>query len=460
MSQLLSRSLILAVVFVAYAPSLLADDWPQWLGPKRNSVWSETGIVRELPKDGPAVRWRYQIASGYSGPAVADGFVFVTDRVLGKGATNPADPFDTKTAIPSTERIHCLDAKTGVKKWQYEYDCPYKISYPAGPRATPAISGGKVYSLGAMGDLICLDEKVGTLIWSKNFPRDYEAKVPTWGFCSHPLVYKDLVICIVGGVINGEGALAIAFDKDTGKEKWKALSAKESGYSSPTLISSGGKDQVVIWHAQAINGLDPLTGKLLWTVGLEPAFGMAIMAPRQVGDKLFAAGIGGTAVVLKLEGEKVTPIWQEVMVKGKEMTPKSIGIYPVNMTPFIENGIIYGADQPGMLRAVELDTGKRLWFTFKPVIGKEAEEEFKGAGSGTTFIVKNGDRFFLFSETGDLIIAKLTPKGYEEISRAKLLEPTGAAFGRKVVWSHPAYANKCGFFRNDKEIICVSLAAE
>jgi outer membrane protein assembly factor BamB len=199
---------------------------------------------------------------------------------------------------------------------------------------------------------------------------------------------------------------------------------------------------------------------LLWSVGLEPAFGMAIMSPRQIGDKLFAAGIGGVAVVLKLEGEKVAPIWQETLIKGKEMIPKPRGIYPVNTTPFVENGIIYGADQPGMLRAVEFETGKQLWFTYKPVIGKEEEEDFRGAVSGTTFIVKNGDRFFLFSETGDLIIAKLSPKGYEEISRAKLLEPTGVAFGRKVLWSHPAYANKCGYFRNDKEIICVSLAAE
>src|SRR5262249_42478107 len=149
-----------------------------------------------------------------------------------------------------------------------------------------------------------------------------------------------------------------------------------------------------------------------------------------------------------------------VAIKGKELIPKSRGVYPVNMTPFVEKDIIYGVDQPGMLRAVELDTGKQLWFTFKPVIGKEEAEDFKGAGSGTAFVVKNGDRFFLFAETGDLIIAKLSPKGYEELSRAKILEPTGAAFGRKVVWSHPAFANKCGFFRNDTEIVCVSLAAE
>ena len=176
---------------------------------------------------------------------------------------------------------------------------------------------------------------------------------------------------------------------------------------------------------------------------------MSIMAPRQQGDKLFAAGIGGAGVVLKLEKQKdetkVTPIWEEVAVKGRELIPKPRGVYPVNMTPFIENGIIYAVDQPGMLRAIELDTGKHLWFSFKPVIGKQEEEDFKGAGSGTAFVVKNGDRFFLFAETGELIIAKLSPKEYEEVSRVKLLDPTGAAFGRKVVWSHPAFANKCAY---------------
>jgi outer membrane protein assembly factor BamB len=456
MSFQLLRCFSFVLLLAAGSGIAQADDWPQWQGANRDSVWSESGVMRALPKVGPKVLWRTPIAPGFAGPAVADGYVFVTDRVLGKGAMNPIDPFDNKMLIASSERVHCLDAKTGKEKWSRSYDCPYKISYPAGPRATPTISGGKVYTLGAMGDLRCLDAVDGTLIWSKNFPKDYAATVPKWGFCCHPLVYKDIVICIGGG----EGSLVVAFDKDTGKEKWKALSAIEPGYSSPSLIKSGGKDQVVIWHAQAINGLDPESGKLIWSVPLEPAFGMSIMAPRQVGDRLFAAGIGGVGVVLKLEAEKVTPIWHEAMVKGKEMIPKPIGLYPVNMSPFIENGIIYGADQPGMFRAVELDTGKKIWFTFKPVIGKEEEEDFRGAGSGTTFIVKNGDRFFLFSETGELIIAKLSKTGYEEISRAKLLEPTGVAFGRKVVWSHPAYANKCGYFRNDKEIICVSLAAE
>jgi outer membrane protein assembly factor BamB len=458
----MTRAAFFALTALALFSSLaVADDWPQWMGPNRDGVWAETGITRALPKTDPKNPWKpvwkVGISSGYSGPAVSGGKVFVTDRVLAKGARNPADPFDTKTKVNSTERVLCLDAKTGAELWKHEYECTYQISYPSGPRCTPTVHDGKVYTLGAMGDLYCLDAKNGKEVWSKNFPRDYAAKAPTWGFCGHPLVFKNLLICVAGG----ESALAVAFDKDTGAEKWKALSARETGYSPPTLIRAGGGDQVAIWHGSAINGLDPLTGKVHWTVGLEPLYSMSIMAPRQHGDHLFAAGIGGAGVVLKLEKDKpaVSVVWQEKADKNIDNTTGR-GVYPVNMTPFIDGGVIYGVDQPGMLRAVELETGKKLWFTHKPVIGKVEAEDYKGAASGTAFVVKNGDHYFLFAETGDLVIAKLSPKEYTEVSRAHLLDPNDRVFGRKVVWSHPAFANKCIFVRNDKEIACYSLAAE
>jgi hypothetical protein len=130
------------------------------------------------------------------------------------------------------------------------------------------------------------------------------------------------------------------------------------------------------------------------------------------------------------------------------------------MTPFIADGVIYGVDQPGQLRAVKLETGERLWSTFKPVIGEEKEEGFQGAGSGTAFVVKNGDRYFIFNEKGELIIARLSPGGYEEVDKAKLLEPSQVVFSRPVVWSHPAFAHQCVFVRNDKELACFSLAAK
>lgn len=462
----LTRTAGIAAGLLALAAAAPAADWPQWMGPNRDDVWPETGVVRTLPKDGPKLVWRAPVGGGYAGPAVAGGRVYVTDKQLKPGATEPKDPFDTKSPVPTVERVLCLDARTGQPVWKHQYDCTYQVSYAAGPRCTPTVSGGKVYSLGTMGDLFCLDAGTGAVVWAKNFPKEYAAKVPMWGYSGHPLVYKNLLVCLVGG----ENALVVAFDKDTGKEAWKAMTTPEPpagpGYSPPTVVTAGGGDQLLIYHSRGLSSLDPLTGQEHWKVPLTAYMGMSIMAPRREGDLLYAGGVFDKSVVVRLDKDapRASVVWIEGQPKGdgKEEPKKAArpdrGLYPVNMTPFVEGGVIYGIDQPGMLRAVDLKTGKHLWATFKPVVGEDKDDDYKGAGSGTAFLTKNGDRFFIFAETGDLVIAKLSLSGYEEVSRAKLLEPSGAAFGRKVVWSHPAYADKCVFARNDKEIVCYSLA--
>jgi outer membrane protein assembly factor BamB len=426
---------IRSTVVAAVALLAVAADWPQWMGPKRDDVWTETGLLAK-------VLWRTKIAGGYAGPAVADGRVYVTDFLTETDLTKAGDPMKAP-ALKGQERILCLDAAKGTILWTHAYDAEYKISYPAGPRCTPTVSGGKVYALGAMGHLVCLDAAKGTLLWEKDFIKDFGAKAPMWGFCGHPLVVDQIVYCVVGG----QKGMAVALDKDTGKEIWWSLPKGDQGYCPPTLIEAGGVKQLLIWTAKALNSLNPASGEVYWSVDLEPAYGMAIMAPRQAGDLLFAGGIGGKAVLLQLDKEKpaVKELW-----RGE----KDTALYPVNSTPMIDDGILYGVDQPGQLRGVKLSTGARLWETTKPTTGA------KPAASGTAFLVKNGDRTFLFAENGDLIIAKLSAKGYDEVGRMKLLEPTGSAFGRDVVWSHPAFANKCVFARNDKEVVCVSLAAD
>jgi outer membrane protein assembly factor BamB len=410
------------------------------MGPGRDDVWRESGVLEKFPAGGPKVLWRAEVAGGYAGPAVAGGRVYVTDFLPASGkVVKDAGGRPQK----GKERVLCLDAATGAKRWEHAYECEYRVSYPAGPRCTPTVTGGKVYTLGAMGDLVCLDADTGAVVWSKDFKKEYNTEPPIWGFCGHPLVDGQRLYCVAGR----KGCVAVALDKDTGKELWRSLSASEQGYCPPTLIEAGGKKQLLIWHADGLNGLDPETGKPYWSVKLNPQFGMAIAAPRRLGDYLFAGGIGNKAVLLKLEPDR--PAVQEVW-RGKRDT----AVYPVNSTPFLEAGMIYGVDQPGPLRGVELESGKRVWETSAPTTGG------KPASSGTAFLVKNDDRFFLMSETGDLIIARLSPAGYEEVSRAKILEPTNSAFGRRVVWSHPAFANRCAYARNDKELVCVSLAAE
>jgi outer membrane protein assembly factor BamB len=416
-----------------------ADDWPQWLGPQRDSVWRETRIIDRFPQGGPKVMWRAPIAGGYAGPAVAGGRVYVHDFL--SDTPVPEGSPNARAEIKGKERLLCFDAVSGKQLWKYEYDVKYAISYPAGPRCTPAIVGGKVYALGAEGNLLCLDAVKGDLVWAKDLKKEYGLKqAPLWGFCSHPLIDGNKLFCIVGG----KDAVVAAFDKDNGKELWHSLSAKEPGYGSPVLINAGGKKQLVVWHTESVNGLDPETGKPYWTVPLEATFGMSILAPRRSGDYLFVGGIGWKSVMLKLDPNK--PAVEEVW-RGK----KGTAVHPVNCAAFLEDGYIYAVDQPGPLVCVKIETGERLWETTKPTTGD------REANSGTAFLVKNGDRFFLFNEKGELIIAKLSPKGYEEIDRAKILEPTGRAFGRDVVWSHPAFANQCVLVRNDKELVCVSL---
>jgi hypothetical protein len=176
---------------------------------------------------------------------------------------------------------------------------------------------------------------------------------------------------------------------------------------------------------------------------------MAIMAPRQGGDFLFAGGHSGKSVGLKLDATKpaVTKVWQG---------SRAFGLAPVSGTPFVQDGVAYGIDGNGVFRAMRIATGERLWATARPVNGQDGE---RGANEGATFVTRNGDRFFLFGENGDLVIARLSPEKYDEVSRAKLLDPVGVGLGRKVVWSHPAYADRCVFARNDREIVCASLAA-
>jgi outer membrane protein assembly factor BamB len=431
-----------------------ADDWPQWMGPKRDGVWREAGVVDSIPATGLPVKWRVPVKGGYSGPAVADGRVYLADydRPVGGLANAP----NHRTQLAGRERILCLDAATGRLLWKHEYECPYAISYASGPRCTPTVVDGKVYALGAEGNLVCLDAPSGRVLWAKDFKQDYAAPTPIWGFCGHPLVDGDRLICLVGG----EGSVAVAFDRHTGRELWRSLSASESGYCPPTMMEAGGIAQLLIWDADKLNGLEPATGRVLWSEPLKPMYGMSIMAP-QVADTaggrvLFASGIGRVGALFRLaaDGSPDGVVW-----RGE---PKS-AVYCANSTPFIAGDTLYGCDcDTGMLTAVDLASGKRLWETPDATLGGTRRGKH-----GTAFLVRHEpagapraapSRTWIFSETGDLILADLGRDAYRERGRMHLLAATNECFGREVVWSHPAFAGRCVFARNDEELVCVSLA--
>ena len=243
----------------------------------------------------------------------------------------------------------------------------------------------------------------------------------------------------------------VAFDKDTGKEIWRALSTKEPGYCSPVICQAGGKRQLIVWDPEAANSLDPDTGRVYWSVPFRSRMGMTIATPRKMGQFLFFSCFYNGSLMLRLDSAQpsATTLWRT----QKENERDTTHLNAVICTPFLEDGFIYGVCSYGQLRCVRADTGERVWETFRATTGNE------GARWANAFIVKNRDRFFIFNEKGDLIIAKLSPRGYDEISRAHLLEPTGSAGGRNVVWSHPAFANRHVYARNDEEIVCADLAA-
>ena len=145
------------------------------------------------------------------------------------------------------------------------------------------VSGGKVYTLGAEGNLLCLDAESGKVLWSRDFKKDFGIKAPMWGFAGHPLLDGNRLICLAGGA----GSTAVAFDKDTGKEIWRALSAEEPGYSSPMIYEAGGKRQLILWHPEAANSLESGDGEVYWSVPFKLKAGMTLATPRKLGDWLF-----------------------------------------------------------------------------------------------------------------------------------------------------------------------------
>ena len=423
--------MIATLLALSLSSPLFADDWPQWGGPQRDLVWREKGIVKTLPPGLLPRVWSTPVGEGYSGPAVAAGKVFITDLVdrKNKGAT---------------ERALCLDAAVGKVLWTYAYPVEYGISYPAGPRATPVVDADRVYIAGAVGDLACLDVETGKVVWKRSLTEDYGANLPTWGLSASPLVDGNQLITLVGGK---GAALLVSFDKRTGKELWKAIDCPEVGYVPPVIFTFGGLRQLIQWHPRAVTSLDPETGKTIWEVPFKAKVGLVIATPRQVGSRLFVTAFYNGPMMLDVaaDGKSASVAW-----RGKsENEQKTDGLHSIMSTPWMTETHIYGVCSYGQLRCLDAKTGERLWETRQPT------------GDGrwwNAFIVPYEDRYFLHNEQGDLILATLTPEGYTELSRAKLVEPTRKVGTRMTIWSHPAFAMKSVFARNDKEIVRVDLS--
>jgi len=430
----MSKKLVLITVFGLFlAVATQGSDWPQWRGPKRDGIWPEKGIVQKFDAPRLNIRWRAKIANGYSGPTVADGRVYVTDRV---------------TTPTQTERVHCFDAMTGTKTWSHGYECKYeKIEHRNGPRASVIIDENRAYSLGTMGHFFCFDAANGNILWSRDLKSEYAIRMPIWGISACPLVENHLVIVHVGGKDN---ASIVAFDKITRAEKWRALNDTVS-YSAPIVIDQAGKRVLVCWTVERVVGLDPATGELYWQHPFTPGrLSQNIASPVFENNYLFVSSFFDGSLLLKLDPDRlaVEKVWQR---KGE--SPKNTeSLHCCISTPILKGNYIYGVDSYGELRCLDLLTGDRIW---------ESPDAVPNDRWANIHMIQNQDRTWMFNERGELIISKLSPNGFQEISRTKLIEPTKGQLSQRggVCWSHPAFAYKHVYIRNDEELLCADLSA-
>ena len=435
--------LIFTAAVGAAAPTA-ADDWHQWRGVDRLGVWHETGILEQFPNEGLQVLWRVPIGSGYAGPAVADGRVFVLDWV--------EDP-QTRT-LDGTERLIALDESTGALLWTYEWHTSYRMlmqTNAIGPRATPTVDGDRVYVVGATGILVCLDVATGKPLWQTNYVTDYDTSVTPWGVTSAPLVDGHRLIAIVGGQPD---ALVVAFDKRTGAEMWRSLRVQsDAGYGQPIIYEAGGAHQLIVWHPSALSSLDPETGDIFWEQPWDAPYGMTVATPVKSGSYLMVSQLYNGSLMMRLSSDRPAAhlLWQG---SSRSFEPdETDGLHSTATTPIIQGDHVYGVGSQGELRGLNARTGERLWMS----TAMTPQEMYT-----TAFMVQHRNRFFINNDEGDLIIARFTPDGYVEVDRTHLIDATSeAGYGseRRVNWVHPAYANRHVVQRNDHEIIRASLAA-
>jgi outer membrane protein assembly factor BamB len=384
-------------------------DWPQFLGPARDGVSGETGLVQSWGEKGPPVLWEKEVGEGFSGPVVVGDRLILFHRV-GK-----------------EEIVDCLDAANGREKWTFAYPTTYRdaLGKGDGPRATPVVSGGKVYTLGAQGVLLCLDLEKGTKVWSRELLKDYKVKPSYFGVGTTPLVEGNLVLVNVGG----KGAGIVAFNKADGAEVWKATE-DDASYSSPVAATIDGVRHVLFLTRAGVVSVDAASGAVRfskpWRARIDASVNAA--TPVVVGDQVFVSASYGTGALLaRVKKDKLEEIWSNDDTLSCHYD-----------TPVYHDGHLYGFDgreeSGAVLRCVELKTGKVKW-------------EKKGFGTGS-IIISDGN-LILMSENGELVLLGATPDKYDEKAKAGVLTAP--------VRAYMALANGRLYARDNKKLVCWNL---
>lgn len=391
------------------AVSVSAADWPQFLGPARNGIYSGAPLNEKWPATGPRVLWRKQVGQGLSGPVVAGTRLILFHRAGDR------------------EIVESFDALTGAPQWRHAYPTAYRddFGFDEGPRAVPVVADGVVYTYGAEGKLHALDLSTGKPLWNVDAMRQFEVAKGFFGAAGSPLVEGGKVIANVGGRKAG----IVAFDAKTGKVVWTAT-ADAASYSSGVAATILGRRYAVFLTREGLVGLDPANGHVLFQRAWRARQAASVNAatPVVAGNLIFvSAEYGPGAGVLRFDGTKLADVWLSDEVLSNHYA-----------TSVFHEGILYGfhgrQEFGPVFRAVDLPTGKVLWSTGR-----------FGAGSVTLA----GNRLAIVRESGELVIAAASPKSFQQVAAAQILPPT--------VRAYPALADGILCIRNDDTLVALDL---
>lgn len=398
----------IALVYLIAAVSF-ADDWPQFLGPGRNGVYSGNDLAGKWAAAGPPVVWKRDVGAGFASPVVAEGRLILFHRVGEK------------------EVVEALDASTGAAIWRFDYPTQYRddFGFDEGPRATPTVAGGRVYAFGAEGMLHCLDLASGKKVWGLDTRRQFQVAKGFFGAAGAPLVDGGRVLMNIGGAAAG----LAAFDAATGKVLWTAPN-QEASYSSPIAATIQGSGHALFFTRSGLVDVDPASGKVRYELSWRARMRASVNAatPLVVDDFVFVSASYGTGAVLLQVGANG---WKKVWESDDALTNHYA-------TSVYKDGFLYGyhgrQEEGQSLRCIEFKTGKVRW-------------NVDGFGAGTVTLA--GDRLLLMREGGELVLAAATPAAFRQIAAAKILPG--------VVRAYPAIANGRMYVRNEKTLVGVSL---
>ncbi|HYG81256.1 MAG TPA: PQQ-binding-like beta-propeller repeat protein, partial [Pyrinomonadaceae bacterium] len=382
--------------------------WTDFRGPNRDGRYEELTVRASWPANGLPRLWKQPVGGGYASFVVGEGRAFTIEQRRAQ------------------EVVAAYDVETGRELWKHGWDAEFRESMGGdGPRATPTWHGGRVYALGAAGELRCLDAKTGRLIWNRNILKDNGAENLQWGMSASPLIVDDKVVVLPGG---RSGKSVVAYNRLTGAPVWRALD-DEASYTSPMLVTLAGRRQILVVTASRVVGLTE-DGALLWEHPWSNSYSINVSQPIVAGPNRFfiSAGYGKGAALIEVTGSgksfAARTVWENNSMKNKFNSS------------VLHNGYVYGLDE-GILTCVDVATGERKW---------------KGGRYGYGQLLLAGDHLIVITESGELVLVRAAPDQHTEVAKFQALE------GK--TWNVPAISNNRLLVRNQTEMAAYNLAAQ